>query len=114
MKQIKLLISVLLIATIALVSCKEDVPPLPGAGGNLVGIWNVVGGNFGWVITTNSNQVATNMFDVTGDVSISGTHTATLDFMFVDNETNPPSIIIMDLDDQKYLLRHSGNNSSLP
>jgi len=97
MKQIKLLITILLIATIALVSCKKDGSTGPGAGGDLVRIWNVIGGNFGWVITTNSNQVAINMFDVTGQINISGTHTATLDFMIVDNDTNPPSIIIMDI-----------------
>ena len=99
MKQIKLLISVLLIATIALVSCKKDSTTGPGAGGDLVGIWNIIGGNFGWVITTNSNQVATNIFDVTGQVNISGTHTVTLDFMFIFEDENPPSFYIYSLDE---------------
>jgi len=112
MKQIKLLISVLLIVTIALVSCKKDGSTGPGAGGDLLGIWNIIGGNFGWVITTNTNQVATNTFDVTGEVSISGTHTATLDFMVVDNEAVPPSIVIFDLnapDDQNIMLMIDGS-----
>ena len=103
MKRIKLMISILLITTIALVSCKKDSSTGPGAGGDLVGIWNVVGGNFGWVITTNSNQVATNMFDVTGQVSVSGAVSATLNNMFFD-PSDPTSFLLYNIDDDYTLL----------
>ncbi len=65
MKHIKIMISVMLILTIALVSCKKDSTTGP-AGGSIVGTWNVVNVIGGWLLTTNSNQEAINMFDTSG------------------------------------------------
>jgi len=51
------------------------------------------------------------MFDVTGQVNISSAHTVTLDFMIIDYDTDPPSIIIMDLnapDNQNYMILLDG------
>jgi len=110
MKQIKLLISVLLIVTIALVSCKKDSSTGPGAGGDLVGIWNIIGGNFGWVITTNSNQTAINMFDITGQINIDGTP-ITMDFMYLDNSGTDPSFTVMDAAN-KYSFLLEGNSGT--
>ncbi len=98
MKYLKTIISVMLIVTITLISCKKDSTTGP-AGGAIVGTWNVVDAVVGWLLTTNSNQTATNIFDVTGQVSITGAHSATLDFMFMDNSTDPPLFILANITD---------------
>ncbi len=96
MKYLKYLFVMLIVLSIALVSCKKDSTTGP-AGGSIVGTWNIVGGNFGWFLTTNSNQVATNMFAVTGQVSITGAVNITFNFMIMDDSTNPPSFFISDI-----------------
>lgn len=98
MKYFKIMISVMLVATIALISCKKDSTTGP-AGGSIVGTWNVVDAVVGWLLTTNSNQTATNMFDITGQITITGAHTVTMDFVFVDYDTDPPSFMLSNITD---------------
>lgn len=98
MKYIKYLLIILLIFSFAMVSCKKDSTTGP-AGGAIVGTWNVVDAVVGWLLTTKSNQTATNMFDVTGQIAITGVQTATLDFVFVDYDTNPPSFMLYNITD---------------
>lgn len=62
MKYIKYLLIPLLIFSFVMVSCKKDST----TGSNaepIVGTWNVVDAIMGFLVTTNSNQVATNPFD---------------------------------------------------
>lgn len=94
MKNIKMIITVFLISTIALVSCKKDSTTGPEGSGALVGTWQIVNAIVGYYLTTNSNQVAANIFDVTGQISVTGAVNSTLDFMYVDEDTNPPSFFI--------------------
>jgi hypothetical protein len=98
MKYLKYLLIILLIFSFAMVSCKKDSTTGP-AGGSIVGTWNVVDAVVGWLITTNSNQTATNMFDVTGQITITGAHTVTMDFVFVDYDTDPPSFMLSNMND---------------
>ena len=59
-------------------------------------LWNSIGG---WLLTTNSNQEAMNMFDTSGQINISGTHTGSITVMMIDYDTNPPSVIVFDIID---------------
>lgn len=62
MKYIKFLLIILLIFSFAMVSCKKDST----TGSNaepIVGTWNVVEAVIGLLLTTSTNQVATNPFD---------------------------------------------------
>ena len=95
MKYLKIFLIIILILSFSIISCKKD--STTGPGGGLTGTWQVVDAVIGWLLTTNSNQVATNMFDVTGQVTISGAVSATLDFMIIDDSTNPPSFILGDI-----------------
>ncbi len=100
MKYLKTIISVMLIVTITLVSCKKDSTTGP-TGGAIVGTWSVVDAVMGWLLTTNSNQVATNMFDVTGQINIGGAYTGTMDFMLItDDATNLPSFWVGNFSDE--------------
>ena len=63
MKYLKYLLTILLIVSFSMVSCKKDSTTGP-TGGAIVGTWNVVDAVVGWLLTTNSIQTATNMFDV--------------------------------------------------
>jgi hypothetical protein len=98
MKYIKYLLIIMLIFSFAMVSCKKDSTTGP-AGGSIVGIWNVVNAIGGWVLTTNSNQEAFDIFDTSGQINISGTHTGAVTFMMLDYETNPPTLIVFDIVD---------------
>lgn len=62
MKYIKYLSIILLIFSFAMVSCKKDSTTGSKAE-PIVGTWNIVEAIMGFLITTNSNQVATNPFD---------------------------------------------------
>lgn len=97
MKYLKYLLIILLILSFTLVSCKKDSTTGPAGSGALVGTWQVVDAVVGWLLTTNSNQVATNMFDVSGQVSVAGSVNGTLDYMIIDDSTNPPSFILGDI-----------------
>lgn len=100
MKYVQYLLIVLLILSFALVSCKKSSTTGPREEGPIVGTWNVVSMVFGWLLTTNSDQVATIIDDVTGQVNITGAHTVTLNFMYVDNYTDPPSFQIYNNTDE--------------
>lgn len=103
MKYVKYLLIVLLILSFALVSCKKSSTTGPREEGPIVGTWNVVSMVFGWLLTTNSDQVATIIDDVTGQVNITGAHTGTLNFMYVDNYTDPSLFqIYNNTDDTQY------------
>ncbi len=97
MKYLKYLLIIMLIFSFAMVSCKKD-STTGSTSGTIEGTWNVVDAVMGWLLTTNSNQTATNMFDVNGQINISGTHTVTLNDMWMD-ETDPPSFFIFDIND---------------
>ena len=99
MKYLKYLLIVMLILSFAIFSCKKDSTTGP-AGGSIVGTWNVTNAVLSWLLTTNSNQTATNIFDVTGQINISGAYTGTMDFMLMDNSTNPPSFYVGNFDDE--------------
>ena len=105
MKYLKYILIIILIFSFAMVSCKKDSTTESG-GGTIEGAWNVVDVVMGWLLTTNSNQTAINMFDVTGQVSVTGVQTATFDFMLMDNSTDPPSFVLGNLTD-------SNSNSTL-
>ena len=81
MKNIKIFNNCIVNFNLALVSCKKDSTTGPAGSGALVGTWQVVDAVVGMVFTTNSNQVATNIFDVTGQVSVAGSVNGTLDYM---------------------------------
>jgi len=96
MKYLKYILVAVLMFSFALVSCKKDSSTGPG-GGSIEGSWTVVDAIVGWLLTTNSNQSAINMFDITGQIDISGTQTASMDFMVMDTSTDPPSFVISDV-----------------
>lgn len=106
MKYIKYLLIISLIFSFAMVSCKKGSTTGPDGGGAIVGTWNVVNIVIGWLLTTNSNQVATNIFDIAGQINISGAYTVTLNSMWMDDSTNPPSFTIYSItkDNQDYTL----------
>ncbi|MCJ7802293.1 MAG: hypothetical protein MUP82_08065, partial [Candidatus Marinimicrobia bacterium] len=60
---------------------------------------------------TNSNQTATNIFDVTGQINVIGAHTFTMNFMMLDVTTDPPSFVLLNLTDenQNAILMLDGN-----
>ena len=100
MKYLKYLLIILLIFSFTMVSCKKD--STTGSGVEpIVGIWNVVNAIGGWLLTTNSNQEAMNMFDTSGQINISGTYTGSVAVMMVDYDTNPPSLIVFDIIDNE-------------
>jgi len=99
MKYLKYLLFILLIFSFAMVSCKKDSTTGP-AGGSIVGTWNVVDAVMGWLLTTNSNQTATNIFDVTGQINVIGAHTFTMNVMMIDVTTDPPSFVLLNLTDE--------------
>jgi len=102
MKYIKYLLIIMLISSFILVSCKKDSTTGPG-GDSIVGTWTIMELVFGWVITTNSNQVASIVDDVSGQLNIIGTHTITLDFMYLDSSTDSPSFWIYNtIDNNQY------------
>jgi hypothetical protein len=108
MKYIKYLLIVMLILSFALVSCKKNIITGPGDGGAIVGTWNVVDAVIGWLLTTNSDQVAISVNGITGQVNITGAHTVTMNSMVVDNSTDPPSFEIWDLTDPESSLTLDG------
>jgi hypothetical protein len=97
MKYIKYLLIVMLILFFALVSCKKNSTTGPGDEGAIIGIWYEVDIVAGWILTTNSDQVATSVNNITGQVNITGIHTVTMNYMSVDNSTDPPSFEIWDI-----------------
>ena len=110
MKKIKLIISILLITTIALVSCKKDGSTGPGAGGDVVGTWSVNNAVIAWTLTTNSDQTVRNMWDIAGQINIDGTM-ITMNFMYLENSGTRPSFTIIDAT-KKYTLMLEGNSGT--
>jgi len=96
MKYLKYLLIIKLMFSFAMVSCKKDSTTAPVIE-PIVGIWNVASAIGGWLLTTNSNQEAIDFFDTSGQINISGSHIGTMNFMAIDNDTDPPSFMVFDL-----------------
>jgi len=103
MKYLKFLLIILLILSFTIVSCKKDSTTGPTGSGALVGTWQIVNAAIGYIFTTKSNQVALNVFDVSGQIAVSGSANTTLDFMWMDEDTDPPSFTIFSLDENNVI-----------
>lgn len=96
MKYLRIVLILLLVITFTVVSCKKNSTGsnTDDGIGALAGTWTLVELFLGEILTTNSNQTALNPWLCNGSINISGAVSAVLDYMQVDDGTNPVSFEI--------------------